>query len=203
MQTRRASLEDKTAYKRFLGLVSHEFFHTWNVKALRPAGITPYDYSKENYTKLLWVCEGTTSYYDDLTLARTGLMKTKDYLKNLASGIGSMRDHPGTRVQSLESSSFDAWIKFTAPLILRNIPKDLELTSSLEQSVGVLVRVRRDLAKSTNPNQFQVGIDLRNQLAGSFCEPVKSPRMRCRCGVTMPSTNSREKPDNPGSSANS
>lgn len=59
-------------------------------------------------------------------------------------------------------------IKFTVPLVLKNIPKDLELTSAAEESVGVLVRVRRDLAKSINPNQFQVGIDLRNQLAGAI-----------------------------------
>lgn len=115
MQTRRSSLEDKTAYKRFLGLVSHEFFHTWNVKQLRPAGIQPYDYTRENYTKLLWVCEGTTSYYDDLTLTRAGLIKTKDYLKRLGKAIGSMRDRPGSRVQSLEDSSFDAWTKFNHP----------------------------------------------------------------------------------------
>ncbi len=112
MQTRRASLEDKKSYKRFLGLVSHEFFHAWNVKQLRPAGIQPYDYAKENYTKLLWVSEGTTSYYTGLTLARTELTKLKDYFKSLADSIGSLRNLPGAKIQSLEASSFDAWIKF-------------------------------------------------------------------------------------------
>ncbi|MCH7601321.1 MAG: M61 family metallopeptidase [Planctomycetes bacterium] len=112
MQTRRASLEDKKTYKRFLGLVAHEFFHTWNVKQLRPAGIQPYDYAKENYTKLLWVSEGMTSYYTGLTLARTELTKTKDYFKSLADSIGSLRNLPGAKIQSLEESSFDAWIKF-------------------------------------------------------------------------------------------
>ncbi|MEE9130540.1 MAG: PDZ domain-containing protein [Phycisphaerales bacterium] len=112
MQTSRRSLEDEKSYSRFLGLVSHEFFHTWNVKRLRPAGIHPYDYQSENYTKLLWVCEGTTSYYDDLTLVRTGLIKPKKYLQIISDAINRYRDRPGRLVQSLEDSSFDAWIKF-------------------------------------------------------------------------------------------
>ena len=66
MQTRPGTFDDEDRYERFLGLVSHEMFHTWNVKQLRPAGLAPYDYDRENYTSLLWVAEGTTSYYDDL-----------------------------------------------------------------------------------------------------------------------------------------
>ena len=139
MQTSRASLEEDAAYKRFLGLVAHEFFHTWNVKRLRPAGIAPYDYARENYTKLLWVCEGTTSYYDDLTLARTGLMKPDDYLKRLAEAIASMRDRPGTAVQSLEESSFDAWIKFNA-----STPDSVNSTVSF-YSNGALVSLALDM----------------------------------------------------------
>lgn len=107
--------EDENAYKRFLGLVSHEMFHTWNVKQFRPAGLKPYDYTRENYTELLWVAEGTTSYYDDLTLARAGLMETRDYLKRLGDSIDTLRKRPGAAVQSLEESSFDAWIKFNRP----------------------------------------------------------------------------------------
>ena len=139
MQTSRASLEDDAAYKRFLGLVSHEFFHTWNVKRLRPAGIQPYDFARENYTKLLWVCEGTTSYYDDLTLARTGLKKANEYLKSLAEAIGNMRDRPGTAVQSLEESSFDAWIKFNA-----TTPDSVNSTVSF-YSNGALVSMALDM----------------------------------------------------------
>lgn len=146
MQTRRASLEEDGPYKRFLGLVSHEFFHTWNVKALRPAGITPYDYTQENYTKLLWVCEGTTSYYDDLTLARTGLMKTKDYLKLLAKSIGSMRNRPGSRIQSLEESSFDAWIKFN-----HSTPDSVNSTVSF-YSNGALVSLMLDMELRVRTN---------------------------------------------------
>ncbi|MEM7227789.1 MAG: PDZ domain-containing protein [Planctomycetota bacterium] len=112
MQVRRSSLEDDSAYTRFLGLVSHEFFHTWNVKQLRPACIHPYDYQQENVCELFWVAEGTTSYYDDLTLARTGLITPDRYLGMLSSSIDRLRRRPGRKVQSLEMSSFDAWVKF-------------------------------------------------------------------------------------------
>lgn len=112
MGARPESFEDDDAYQGFLGLVSHEFFHTWNVKQLRPAGIVPYDYQRENYTDLLWFAEGTTSYYDDLTLARTGLIDLDEYLSRLAGQIASVRGTPGRRVQSLSESSFDAWIMF-------------------------------------------------------------------------------------------
>ncbi len=112
MGARPESFESDDAYKKFLGLVSHEMFHTWNVKHLRPAGIVPYDYQKENYTDLLWFAEGTTSYYDDLTLARCGLIDIDEYLDRLSGQIRSVRSTPGRQVQSLSESSFDAWIKF-------------------------------------------------------------------------------------------
>ena len=116
MQTSRAaiegSLDDGDAYERFLGLVAHEFFHTWNVKQLRPAGLVPYAYHEENYTPLLWIAEGTTSYYDDLLRVRADLLEADEYLKRIARAIGALRRRPGARVQSLEASSFDAWIKF-------------------------------------------------------------------------------------------
>jgi predicted metalloprotease with PDZ domain len=115
MQVSRAtvegSLENDSSYKRMHGLVGHEMFHTWNVKQLRPAGIHPYDYQKENYTDLLWVSEGMTSYYGDLTLVRASLKNEKKYIDGLASSIESMRRRPGTRVQSPAESSFDAWTK--------------------------------------------------------------------------------------------
>lgn len=115
LQTRPSSFGSPDAYRGFLGLVSHEFFHTWNVKRFRPAGIHRYDYASENYTRSLWVAEGTTSYYDDLTLARVGLIDLKEYMKRLGSSIEGLRARPGERVQSLEDSSFDAWIKFNRP----------------------------------------------------------------------------------------
>ncbi|MHC4991918.1 MAG: M61 family metallopeptidase, partial [Planctomycetota bacterium] len=99
MQTSRGALEgsidQSSAYQRFLGLVSHEMFHTWNVKQFRPAGIHPYDYQRENYSRLFWVAEGTTSYYDDLTLVRVELVEPEKYLDRLAGSIESFRSRPG------------------------------------------------------------------------------------------------------------
>lgn len=115
MQTGRGSFRSDASYRRFLSLVSHEMFHTWNVKQLRPAGLKPYDYTRENYTDLLWLVEGTTSYYDDLVLVRSGINKPKPYTDGLAGQIGSLRQRPGARVQTLARSSFDAWIKFNHP----------------------------------------------------------------------------------------
>jgi len=107
-----ASFSNDDPYKGFLGLVAHEFFHTWNVKQLRPAGLHPYDYERENYTDLLWVAEGGTSYYGRLSLVRAGLMKEKSYIDSIGRAVNSERTLPGARVQSLAASSFDAWTKF-------------------------------------------------------------------------------------------
>lgn len=143
MQTSAGTLEgskdNNSSYKRFLGLVSHEFFHTWNVKQLRPAGIHPYDYKRENYTRLLWVAEGTTSYYDDLTLARAGINSPNSYLDNMGEAIDRLRNRPGRFVQSLEDSSFDAWIKFN-----RHTPDDYNSTVSF-YSKGALASWLLDL----------------------------------------------------------
>jgi predicted metalloprotease with PDZ domain len=110
--TRAENLVPGEGYRGFLGLVGHEYFHTWNVKRLRPKGIVPYDYTKENYTRELWISEGTTSYYDDLTLVRAGFTTADRYLNSLASAIRDDRMRPGNSVQSLSEASFDAWIKF-------------------------------------------------------------------------------------------
>lgn len=112
MQTRPGAFTSDSSYRGFLGLVAHEFFHTWNVKNFRPATLTPYDYDKENYTKLLWVAEGSTSYYDDLILARTGQRTVDNYLNAVAGSIGSVRGNPGRKMTSVEQSSYDAWLKF-------------------------------------------------------------------------------------------
>ncbi|MFA5832637.1 MAG: PDZ domain-containing protein [Bacteroidota bacterium] len=100
------------SYKGFLGLVSHEYFHTWNVKQLRPKAIAPYDFSKENYTEELWVSEGTTSYYDDLILLRSKFSDAKSYLDNINQMVNNERTRFGNSVQPLAEASFDAWIKF-------------------------------------------------------------------------------------------
>ena len=99
-------------YQGFLGLVAHEFFHLWNVKRIRPDALGPFDYTKENYTKLLWVAEGITDYYADIALRRAGLVSDKDYLATQARAMQSLQETPGRLVQSAEESSFDSWIKF-------------------------------------------------------------------------------------------
>ena len=102
-------------YRRFLGLCSHEYFHTWNVKRIKPAAFVPYDLERENYTPLLWAFEGFTSYYDDLFLLRSGVINRAGWLELLADTLGAVRKAPGRQLQSLAESSFDAWIKYYRP----------------------------------------------------------------------------------------
>ena len=99
-------------YRGFLGLVSHEYFHTWNVKRIKPAAFTPYDLDRENHTTLLWAFEGLTSYYDDLSLVRAGLLTQEQYLEGLGRTITQLLRTPGREKQSVADSSFDAWNKF-------------------------------------------------------------------------------------------
>jgi len=99
-------------YVTLLGLVSHEYFHTWNVKRLRPAEFAHYDYARENYSQLLWFFEGFTSYYDDLLLRRAGMIDEPTYLKLLTKTINQVLQTPGREVQSVAQSSFDAWVKY-------------------------------------------------------------------------------------------
>ena len=99
-------------YTTLLGLISHEYFHTWNVKRLRPAEFFRYDYSQENYTQLLWFFEGFTSYYDDLLLRRAGLIDDATYLKLLAKATNQVLQTPGRSVHTVAQASFDAWVKY-------------------------------------------------------------------------------------------
>jgi len=99
-------------YTTLMGLISHEYFHTWNVKRLRPAEFRRYDYDGENYTELLWFFEGFTSYYDDLMLRRAGLIDDTTYLRLLSKTINQVLQTPGRHVQSVAQASFDAWVKY-------------------------------------------------------------------------------------------
>lgn len=99
-------------YRRFLGLCSHEYFHLWNVKRIRPKRLAQADLSSESHTRLLWAFEGITSYYDDLALVRCGVVKVGDYLETLAHTVTRVMRNPGRRRQSVAESSFDAWTKF-------------------------------------------------------------------------------------------
>ena len=102
-------------YVTLLGLISHEYFHTWNVKRLRPAEFARYDYARENYTELLWFFEGFTSYYDDLLLRRAGLIDDAAYLKLLNKTLNQVLQAPGRRAQSVAQASFDAWVRYYRP----------------------------------------------------------------------------------------
>ena len=102
-------------YQDWLSLASHEFFHTWNVRRLRPKPLLKYDYENEIYTDSLWVAEGITSYYEDLALVRAGLIDRDEYLKRLSKNIEKVQSKYGRNVQSLRDASFDTWIKFYRP----------------------------------------------------------------------------------------
>jgi predicted metalloprotease with PDZ domain len=104
--------EPGEGYLKFLGLCSHEYFHTWNVKRIKPAAFAPYDLQVENYTPLLWLFEGFTSYYDDLMLVRAGIIGEQAYFKLLAKTVGSVLRGSGRTKQSVADSSFDAWSKY-------------------------------------------------------------------------------------------
>ena len=136
-------------YTTLRGLISHEYFHTWNVKRLRPAEFTRYDYTSENYTRLLWFFEGFTSYYDDLLLRRCGLLDNTGYLKLLNKTINQVMQSPGRLVQSVAEASFDAWVKYYRQD--ENTPN----TTVSYYTKGALVALCFDLAlrSPTEPNE--------------------------------------------------
>ncbi len=98
-------------YLGFLSLVAHEYFHLWNVKRIRPKSLGPFDYDNENYTDLLWVMEGFTSYYDELALRRAGFYSEDQYIGKVMGTINYVENQPGNKVQPVAHASFDAWIK--------------------------------------------------------------------------------------------
>ena len=102
---------DEDRYQRWLGLVSHEFFHTWNAKRLRPVALGPFDYEREVYTEDLWIVEGFTSYYDDLLLKRAELLDEASYINRLSDQISGMQNTPGRLHQPLSQASYDSWIE--------------------------------------------------------------------------------------------
>jgi predicted metalloprotease with PDZ domain len=115
MMASRWSTRSRQRYVSWLGLVSHEYFHLWNVKRLRPVELGPFDYDAENYTRSLWIAEGLTDYYGSLMLRRAGLVSEDEALGDLSNAIASLQRTPGRLVQSLELASFDAWIKEYRP----------------------------------------------------------------------------------------
>lgn len=127
-------------YTTLMGLISHEYFHTWNVKRLRPSEFTRYDYTQENYTELLWFFEGFTSYYDDLLLRRAGLIDDTHYLRLINKTINQVLQTPGRHVHSVAQSSFEAWTKY-----YRQDANSVNLTVSY-YTKGALVALCLDLA---------------------------------------------------------
>ena len=114
-QVARTAYETENGYHGILGLLSHEYFHLWNVKRIRPMALGPFDYENENYTHNLWLSEGMTSYYGALILQRSGQTTTDAYLKGVADEITSVENTPGSKVESAASASWDAWIKYYRP----------------------------------------------------------------------------------------
>jgi predicted metalloprotease with PDZ domain len=109
------AFDTESGYDDLLSLFAHEFFHLWQVKRTRPSGLRPYRYDRENYTRMLWLFEGGTSYYDWLVLRRAGLVTPKRYLEHLSGEIARLEDTPGRFAQSVEQASFDAWVKLYRP----------------------------------------------------------------------------------------
>ncbi|MBC8047716.1 MAG: M61 family metallopeptidase [Fimbriimonadaceae bacterium] len=113
--TQRFNYEPENNYRGFISLFSHEYFHLWNVKRLRPEPLGPFNYDAENYTTSLWIAEGFTAYYDDLFIRRTQLMTPNDYLTVVEGNINATTNRAGDFIQSVAEASFDAWIKYYRP----------------------------------------------------------------------------------------
>lgn len=111
----REMFNTKKGYARFLNLVAHEYFHLWNVKRIRPKELGPFDYERENYTRLLWVAEGFTVYYENIILRKAGLIKDGKFCRTTAERITTVENTPGNQVQSVTDASWDAWIKAYRP----------------------------------------------------------------------------------------
>jgi len=115
MMTGRRQMRNRNDYINWLGLVAHEFFHVWNVRNMRPAALTDYDYQNEQYTSQLWLAEGLTSYYDNLIMSRAGLITPKEYMEFLAKSIRRLETTPGRLLRPVAEASFDAWIRHYQP----------------------------------------------------------------------------------------
>ncbi len=134
-------------YTTLLGLISHEYFHTWNVKRLKPREFAPYDYTQENHTQMLWFFEGFTSYYDDLILLRSGLIKAADYIKLLNKPINQVLSTPGRLQQSVAQASFDAWTRYYRP------DENTANSTVSYYTKGSLVALCLDLSLRLGPNR--------------------------------------------------
>lgn len=115
LMTSRWTFRESGRYRGWLSLASHEFFHAWNVRRLRPKSLVQYDYENEVYTESLWIAEGITSYYQELAVLRAGLMTRNEFISSLSRTVEGVQRTRGRKLQSLRDSSFDAWIKYYRP----------------------------------------------------------------------------------------
>jgi predicted metalloprotease with PDZ domain len=180
---RQTSPHTNEGYTTLLGLISHEYFHTWNVKQLRPDALARYDYTQENYTQLLWFFEGFTSYYDDLLLRRAGLIDDATYLKLLGKTIAQVQQTPGRHVQTVAQASFDAWVKYyrqdentpnaTVSYYTKGALVALCLDLTLRQEGHTLDAVMRGLWKrcKAGPMREQDLLDALHALTGRSWQP--------------------------------
>ncbi len=151
-------------YRTLLGLASHEYFHAWNVKRIKPAAFAPYDLSRENYTRLLWAFEGFTSYYDDLTLVRSGVIEPKSYLELLGRTMTTVLRTPGRARQSVAESSHDAWIKFyrqdenTPNAVVSYYAKGALVAAALDFTLRRRARSLDDLMRALWQHYGQAGV---------------------------------------------
>ncbi|WP_187697696.1 M61 family metallopeptidase [Herbaspirillum aquaticum] len=143
--------EQTDGYRTYLGLCSHEYFHTWNVKRIKPTVFAPYDLRQENYTSLLWLFEGFTSYYDDLFLVRTGVIDLDNYLKLAGKTVTGVLRGSGRKKQSVAESSFDAWVKYyrqdenASNAIVSYYTKGSLVALGLDLTIRIQTRGRRSL----------------------------------------------------------
>ncbi|HVZ41132.1 MAG TPA: PDZ domain-containing protein [Candidatus Kapabacteria bacterium] len=125
---------DRRRVVKLLTLLCHEYFHLWNVKRIRPVELGPFDYNSENYTPMLWLAEGVTSYYDDLISYRCGFQSRTEYLQTLAEDhLGRLQDIPGRRVMPIKESSYLSWVKLYMPT-----PDSMNRTVSYYLKGGVI-----------------------------------------------------------------
>jgi predicted metalloprotease with PDZ domain len=113
--TRPEAYTTEKGYRGFMSLAAHEYFHLWNVKRIRPVALGPFDYENENYTTMLWVAEGFTSFYQDMILRKGNQISENDYVELMNSEINLIENQPGSKIQSVSESSKDAWIKYYRP----------------------------------------------------------------------------------------
>jgi predicted metalloprotease with PDZ domain len=148
LMTNRWATRTRRAYLSWLELASHEYFHAWNVKRLRPAELGPFNYENENITRSLWIAEGFTDYYAELQVNRAGLSTRDEYLEGLSNAIEALQTTPGRLVQSAEMASFDAWIKYYRPD--ENSPNTSISYYTKGTAIAFLLdaRIRKDTAKS-------------------------------------------------------